>query len=208
MTTASTHTGICQACGRRQAVHVKTGLIAKHGYTTEYGFFNGTCGGSDSLPLELDTTVNVATVEALNAFAAKQEAAADAEILTVPVEVYTDQRDARGRRKRAIVLVNAAEWAERRDCYGTFEEAVERVRYRLRRIAEQVRADAAALEDLRDKVHGQPLQPRKVEAEIKRETFKTIREAYARQAELKAQGIEARIRRGTYVGQPATITYR
>lgn len=208
MTTASTHTGICQACGRRQAVHVKTGLIAKHGYTTEYGFFNGTCGGSDHLPLELDTEINVATVAGMLKFAADREADAAAEITTVPVEVYTEERDARGRRKKIVVRVDAAEWATRRDCYGRFEEAVERIRYRLRRTAEIVRADAATLEDLRDKVHGQPLQPRKVEADIKREQFKTIREAYARQAELKEQGIEARIRRGTYVGQPATLTYR
>ena len=31
MSIASTHTGTCQACGRRQAVHINTGLIAKHG---------------------------------------------------------------------------------------------------------------------------------------------------------------------------------
>ena len=208
MTNASTHTGICQACGRRQAVHVNTGMIAKHGYTTEYGFFNGTCGGSDHLPLELDTEINLATVNAMYNFAASKDAEADAEITSVPVEVYTDQRDAYGRRKKATVQVDAAGWAERRGCYGTFEQAVERVRYALRLTAEIVRADAATLEDLRGKVHGQPLQARPVEAPIKRENFKTIREAYARQAELKAQGIDARIRRGTYVGQPATLTYR
>lgn len=206
MTTASTHTGICQACGRRQAVHVKTGLIAKHGYTTEYGFFNGTCGGSDALPLELDTKVNVATVDALIKFAAKQEAQAEGEINTVPVTVY--ERDAYGRRQKATVQVGAEEYAARHDCYGRFEDAVQRVRYGLRRTAEIVRADAADLKALRNKVHGQPLQPRAVEVEIKREYFKTIREAYARQAELAAQGVEARIRRGTYVGQPATLTYR
>ena len=206
MTTASTHTGICQACGRRQAVHVKTGLIAKHGYTTEYGFFNGTCGGSDALPLELDTTVNVATVEALIAFAAKQEAQAEGAIRTVPVTTY--ESDIYGRRNKVIVQVGPEEYATRRDCYGRFEEAVERVRYSLRRTAEMVRADAEQLDALRDKVHGQPLQPRAVEVEIKREYFKTAREAYVRQAELKAQGIDARIRRNRYVGQPVALTYR
>ena len=87
MTTPSTHTGTCQACGRRQAVHINTGNIAKHGYTTDYGFFNGTCGGSDELPLELDTAVNIRTVAAMIKFAAEQEAAAEAEIDTVLVEV-------------------------------------------------------------------------------------------------------------------------
>ena len=35
-----THTGTCQICGRRQAVNVKTGRLAKHGYTVaRFGFF-------------------------------------------------------------------------------------------------------------------------------------------------------------------------
>ena len=207
MTTASTHTGICQACGRRQAVHVKTGLIAKHGYTTEYGFFNGTCGGSDALPLELDTTVNVATVAALIDFAASREAEAAGEILLVPVQVgkarYVGQR-----RVVDTKLVDRAEFEATQPHYASFDREVESIRYRLRRTAEIVRADAEQIDALRDKVHGQPLQPRAVEAEIKRETFRTTREAYVRQAELKEQGIEARVRRGTYVGQPATLTYR
>ena len=207
MTTASTHTGICQACGRRQAVHVKTGMIAKHGYTTEYGFFNGTCGGSDALPLELDTTVNVATVAAMVKFADEQEAQAAGEILKVAVQVgkarYVGQR-----RVVDTKLVDRAEFEATQPHYASFDREVESIRMRLRRTAEIVRADAEVLDALRDRVHGQPLQPRAVEVEIKRETFKAIREAYARQAELKAQGIDARIRRGTYVGQPHTVTYR
>jgi hypothetical protein len=206
MTTASTHTGICQACGRRQAVHVKTGMIAKHGYTTEYGFFNGTCGGSDALPLELDTTVNVATVAAMVKFADEQEAQAAGEILKVAVEVGHQYRG--GRRIAVTQMMDRAEFEATQPRYRNFDDAVELVRMRLRRTAEIVRADAEVLDALRDRVHGQPLQPRAVEVEIKRETFKAIREAYARQAELKAQGIDARIRRGTYVGQPHTVTYR
>lgn len=207
MTNASTHTGICQACGRRQAVHVKTGMIAKHGYTTEYGFFNGTCGGSDALPLELDTTVNVATVAAMVKFAAEQEAQAEGEILQVPVQVgkarYVGQR-----RVVDTKLVDRAEFEATQPHYASFDDAVKSIRYRLRRTAEMVRADAEQLDALRDKVHGQPLQPRAVEVEIKREYFKTAREAYVRQAELKAQGIDARIRRNSYMGQPVALTYR
>lgn len=205
MVQASTHTGICQACGRRQAVHVKTGKIAKHGYTTEYGFFNGVCGGSDYLPLELDTVINYATIDGLLKFAADREADAEAEILTVPVEVSTDERDIYGRRKKIVVQVGPEEWAARRDCYGRFEEAVDRIRFRLRRTAEIVRADAATLEDLRGKVHGKPLQPRKVEAPIKRENFKSYREAYARVEELKAAGHKAQSRK-SWAGH--TVTYR
>lgn len=204
-TTPSTHTGTCQACGRRQAVHINTGKIAKHGYTTDYGFFNGVCGGSDHLPLELDTAVNIAVVASLIKFAAEQDAKADGEIDTVPVEVSTGQRDAYGRRKKVIVQVDSTEWDARRDCYGTFEQAVNRIRHSLRRTAEIVRADAAVIDGLRDKVHGQPLQARVVEAEIKREQFRTYREAYARVEELKAAGHKAQSRRA-YGG--FNVTYR
>lgn len=206
MTTASTHTGICQACGRRQAVHVKTGMIAKHGYTTEYGFFNGTCGGSDALPLELDTKVNVATVAAMVKFADEQEVQAAGEILKVAVEV--GRKYVGGRRVAVTQMMDRAEFEATQPRYRNFDDAVELVRMRLRRTAEIVRADAEQLDALRDRVHGQPLQPRAVEVEIKREYFKNAREAYVRQAELKAQGIDARIRRNRYMGQPVALTYR
>ncbi|QYW02621.1 hypothetical protein CPT_Marzo_079 [Stenotrophomonas phage Marzo] len=41
--------GICQVCGREQAVN--KGVMAKHGYTVEYGFFEGTCPGAGNKPL-------------------------------------------------------------------------------------------------------------------------------------------------------------
>jgi len=51
--TKHTHKGTCQICGSRQAVNNNTGMIAKHGYTTRWGFFSGTCRGSDNLPLQV-----------------------------------------------------------------------------------------------------------------------------------------------------------
>jgi len=205
MTTASTHTGTCQACGRRQAVHVKTGMIAKHGYTTEYGFFNGTCGGSDHLPLELDTKVNVATVAGLRKFADKQDAEAAGEITKVSVEVGSVLK--LGHRVKQYKMMDRAEFEATQPRYAKFDDAVERVRFRLRRTAEIVRADATMLDGLRDKVHGQPLQERAVEAPIKRETFGTYREAYARVEELKAAGHKAQQRREKW-GRNFTVTYR
>lgn len=49
-----THKGHCQCCGRVQAVRNNNGLMAKHGYTVDYGFFEGVCQGSDNLPLEVE----------------------------------------------------------------------------------------------------------------------------------------------------------
>jgi hypothetical protein len=205
--TDTTYTGICQACGRRQAVHVHGGKIAKHGYTTDWGFFNGTCGGSDHLPLEQDDAYNLTVVANLHDWAAKLIDEAAGEITTVPVQVTTDQLDAYGRRKKAIVQVNADEWAARRDCYGTFEQAVERVRFGLRRQAELAVAQADELDGLRRKVHGHPLTPRAEEAPIQRETYGTYAEAYARVEELKAAGRKAQQRRDRWLRQ-YHVTYR
>lgn len=61
----ATHNGTCQVCGNVQAVKA-SGKLAKHGYTTEYGFFNGTCQGSDKAPLENSTDCLDKTVGELN----------------------------------------------------------------------------------------------------------------------------------------------
>lgn len=45
--------GICQICGREQAVRNK-GNITHHGYTIEYGWFHGTCPGQQHKPLQVD----------------------------------------------------------------------------------------------------------------------------------------------------------
>lgn len=49
-TNKATHDGHCQLCGRLQ--RLPKGMLAKHGYTKEWGFFSGTCPGSDHLPFE------------------------------------------------------------------------------------------------------------------------------------------------------------
>lgn len=51
----ATHYGICQICGRKQKA--PNSLMAKHGYTVDGGYFNGTCHGSDEQPFELDRAV-------------------------------------------------------------------------------------------------------------------------------------------------------
>lgn len=49
-----THIGHCQHCGRLQASSPrKEGFIAKHGYNVNFGYFSGTCSGSDKAPLEI-----------------------------------------------------------------------------------------------------------------------------------------------------------
>ena len=68
-----THKGHCQCCGRVQAVRNNNGLLAKHGYTVDYGFFDGVCDGSDNLPLEVDKDLAEDTIIAMQDWCADQD---------------------------------------------------------------------------------------------------------------------------------------
>lgn len=46
----ATHTGTCQICGNMQKL--PNGRLSKHGYTVDYGYFNGVCRGHGALPFE------------------------------------------------------------------------------------------------------------------------------------------------------------
>lgn len=50
MKNKATHYGTCQACKSLQKL--PGGVLSLHGYTTRYGFFEGTCFGSGHHPLE------------------------------------------------------------------------------------------------------------------------------------------------------------
>lgn len=50
MAKKATHSGECQICGRHQKL--PGGCLSKHGYTKEWGFFQGVCPGADNLPFE------------------------------------------------------------------------------------------------------------------------------------------------------------
>ena len=54
MKNTHTHRGHCQLCGRVQAIDSASGITAKHGYTVEFGYFSGTCPGSDKPNLKAE----------------------------------------------------------------------------------------------------------------------------------------------------------
>lgn len=66
MKTTHTHKGHCQVCGNIQAVDNSHNLLAKHGYSVDYGYFNGVCTGADNLPIELDRTIADKTIIRIN----------------------------------------------------------------------------------------------------------------------------------------------
>ena len=46
----ATHSGTCQICGGFQKL--PNGVLSQHGYTVQWGWFNGICSGSKNLPFE------------------------------------------------------------------------------------------------------------------------------------------------------------
>lgn len=60
--------GTCQICGSRQ--RLPNGRLAKHGYTTRWGFFSGTCTGSEELPFEQSIGLILNAIERAKAEAA------------------------------------------------------------------------------------------------------------------------------------------
>ena len=60
----ATKNGTCQVCGHVQAVRGGDNgyALAKHGYTVDWGFFSGTCRGSDIHALELSRELLDVTV--------------------------------------------------------------------------------------------------------------------------------------------------
>lgn len=84
MTISATHTGICQLCGKRHML--PGGKLAKHGYTVDYGYFSGTCRGSDELPFEVSKDV----AEKALAGAVDHHARLIASAKAVPLAGYED----------------------------------------------------------------------------------------------------------------------
>lgn len=223
--TKATHNGTCQACGRVQAVNNKTGRLAKHGYTVDYGYFSGTCSGSDKAPLEVATYHNIATVAAIREWADEQDSKSHGKIskvfISVPNPDYTW-----GGKRRIDVAVNREEFVSRKMEKYThtddqekldrlagyasddFDSKVESVRESLRRNATFARKDAELLDALRDKTFGNDLIAREVEKQIHREDFtkQGYRAADTRKAELAEKGIKATVRRNKY--REITLTYR
>jgi hypothetical protein len=72
--TTHTHRGTCQACGSIQASANSNSLIAKHGYTVNWGYFNGTCQGSDKRPAEHDVTLTKTVIQFCTETAADHDA--------------------------------------------------------------------------------------------------------------------------------------
>lgn len=58
---SATHIGTCQACGNAQKL--PNGVLSNHGYTKQWGFFNGICAGAKRAPFEQSCDFIVECIE-------------------------------------------------------------------------------------------------------------------------------------------------
>jgi len=130
-----------------------TGL-AKHGYTVDYGQFNGTCRGSDHQPVQTERSLTDATIEGLGKFAVEcDEAAAKMKAGTAhPNLIRTGEKLNRETNRYEPVYIT---WKE-----GTPDQqrrALEVAIHSLERDARHARTDARNLKEMADRLHGTPL---------------------------------------------------
>lgn len=168
MAKKATHSGTCQCCGRVQKL--PNGRLSNHGYTVDWGFFNGTCGGSKELPLEQDRTILDTTVKSLLAWASQEEA-------SDRLPAHTRQEYHRSRPgKYVTVTMTFREWFRHAYEQSTLRYCSDRERAR-RKIREMVAKERERLEakkaakikhvrdyadtlvSLADEVHGKELTP-------------------------------------------------
>lgn len=167
---AATHKGTCQACGRLQKL--PKGRLSNHGYTVDWGFFQGVCSGAKALPLEEDRSVLDATVAALCKRASEWEASDE-----LPLPVVTDYRTYIGRKPKRTACKSFREWlrladpvgrnpyfaenrdARHREIRHAWEGVVRGLVAQKVREIQAMRDHAEMLVRLADEVHGRELTP-------------------------------------------------
>ena len=196
--TKHTHKGTCQACGRVQAVNNKSGMIAKHGYTVDWGYFSGICQGSDAAPLEQSTDVTLRIIKQLQAASVQLGAMVRSDIITVEVK----------RNGETFICSNQ----EQLDAlYGglhrspSYNRMVELDLREMHNRAEQMLEHVDALKGLIKTRYGKDLIANADSVERIRETFSRIQDAYHRAEELKVEGWKPRVS-GDYFKSVLTAT--
>ena len=188
-----THRGTCQVCGAQQAVNNETGMMAKHGYTVEHGFFEGECPGSHNLPLESDRTMTDNIIGDLTRQADRIQRLIDDVIIVVPY-AYTE----RGTKTRKVVNITSdnieSVYADLGKFYTSmsWDDAVEQYRWRLKKQVMFLRGHCDMMAELIEKRHGADLYPvERVERQSK--AFANRTEAKEWLDALKAEGWTGRI---------------
>lgn len=142
--------GHCQICGHIQAVN---GRVAHHGYTVQWGFFNGTCGGHIHPPIEADRKALDGLVQQLRKEAAEKNEFAD-RLEAGTLRLKTIKRRAYDNTVRQWIETQVP--VEQADGYEV-KSATEGAVFHNRRMARDMLRHADYLLKLADEFHGKPL---------------------------------------------------
>ena len=201
-----THRATCQVCGNIQALN--NGTLAKHGYTVDFGFFSGTCSGSDQSPIEFSTDLTRATIERLEQRAAAIDLLTLADIDCVSLTV-TERRTGARKTHTFKNQTEIDEFALTNTLYRfeKFEKLAVNALFNKQRQARDMRRHNVDLENLIKARHG--AEPYPVEDSIERlreSNFAKAGDAYARAEVLKADGWNVRVSRGSRHNRTITLT--
>jgi hypothetical protein len=146
--------GICQCCGREQAV-LASGFMAKHGYEVkdrgDGGWFHGVCSGQHHKPMQIERAQADRIIASVRADVVSLLArAADLKVGKVfPDLAASYQRDDKGRTVMVSYL-EAEAWQQR--------DAVTAAIYKAEQRARAGESFANGLSKIADEYHGQPLR--------------------------------------------------
>jgi hypothetical protein len=137
------------------------GVLAKHGYTVDWGFFNGTCTGAEVKPLEHEKTLTESIIKQLRAQALiNDKRAADLKSGAVEPVWFNRTRDA-VTRKYVDTNCSRADL----DDYSAQQQTIAAT-YRAENTAKHERSHAAMLEKLIVSRHGKALMPVSTKREL------------------------------------------
>jgi hypothetical protein len=115
----ATHTGTCQCCGRNQKL--PSGLLSIHGYTVDWGMFNGVCPGAKNLPFEQD----ISLIEKYIIMAGDKIVGLNEEIKDLKISVDSTsvwKQEGRVWIKREIILIDCETYIKFEWVYGEDEK--------------------------------------------------------------------------------------
>jgi hypothetical protein len=130
-------------------------VLAKHGYTVEFGYFNGTCHGSGQVPIQTDRFIADQTSKGLEGYAADCESSAkrlkSGSVHPTHINTGRTKLDPHTYTHEPVYI----EWAQ-----GTpYQQrvAVERAVAEAERDARHARDHARSLREMADRLHGTAL---------------------------------------------------
>lgn len=194
----ATHNGTCQVCGRNHAYNGAT--IAKHGYTVDFGYFNGTCPGSDNAPLQVSRELSDTVAASLRDTADSLDNRAD-RLDSGAEKVERIANKVRENGRTVVKMETRDEMEARAGLSGrfAFDSHVRHLPTKLRYSAASHRRAADSMDERADATLGTDLLAREVAAPkpaAERQYFNTLKAAYQAEKVAKDAGHRTMVRRG------------